>query len=660
MMARKMFKSFLSFFILNIIVQASLFTTQNSYDYQTLRFESNNFRDRDFNNNWKQDRYADNRKYGTIDRVMLCRMSPQDYRELFKTGHSSSIERENKILTNYELYRFEGFKEYARSLKLYKHFMLSLCYSINHDKKVKQSLLYVEGFKNSFSPFHEKSEFWNFVRAEAEDILAASPHLNTDSYELRTLLTDHQSNYHDLGINQETFNARIDAINKTLKTPDKFFDYGLEYDKSVAYEYSELFKNTIGTYVDQQLHNELLTLSQTMNTLEDHHQGNDHLAAINPAIKNILYQAKQESNAITAFSLSDFCISALKVVTKVMNTLYDTSRSFARGVYHGVQTSLDPQHWRDMVTSTFDIAMLLCREVGEEATHADRVFSQAFHSNDNVQHFIDKHRYKNIYQEKIFQNYLKTIAQNLKNKTWQELIENGTELGTTMILDALALNAAGGFANAAGRSAIKQLNVLIKNFTKFPEQYAVEVAGFGKLIIEEGEELAHQAAGQATKKFKPYSEKLACKEAKEAIIDVIRPEELRKRICNIGEDVLDVMEELGGHAMERHVSKNNDWLGYRAMHGKVKAASTFTDKHTAIKAVKENLRHNSREIVEWIKDKYTDPKITFEFFHRHSLGKTIPKGKTTPIENLTTTRVVLIKDTDSCLGFKILTAYPVD
>ncbi len=77
--------------------------------------------------------------------------------------------------------------------------------------------------------------------------------------------------------------------------------------------------------------------------------------------------------------------------------------------------------------------------------------------------------------------------------SWQELVEHGAELGTTMVLDTLALNAIGGFANKTGLAVVSQLSKAMENGALFSERYAVEVAGFGKLIIEEGPEAVTEA-----------------------------------------------------------------------------------------------------------------------------------------------------------------------
>ncbi len=86
----------------------------------------------------------------------------------------------------------------------------------------------------------------------------------------------------------------------------------------------------------------------------------------------------------------------------------------------------------------------------------------------------------------------KETYKKLTSMSWQELVENRAALGTTMVLDMLALNALTSFANTTGRAAVKQLSNAMKKGTALTKQYTTEVAGFEKLIIEEGPEAAQK------------------------------------------------------------------------------------------------------------------------------------------------------------------------
>ncbi|WP_202882524.1 RNase A-like domain-containing protein [Gracilibacillus saliphilus] len=135
----------------------------------------------------------------------------------------------------------------------------------------------------------------------------------------------------------------------------------------------------------------------------------------------------------------------------------------------------------------------------------------------------------------------------------------------------------------------------------------------------------------------------------------VNPEVIRK----VDNDILDRMESLGGHTIDRHVGKTNEELIKRAIQQNVEAATSFTDKSTAIKAIQENLRKNANNIAEWINNSDTGRKV-FDVSHKNSIGKGALEDKKQIIYDLTNSRVVLIRDTSSELGFRILTSFPVD
>jgi hypothetical protein len=137
------------------------------------------------------------------------------------------------------------------------------------------------------------------------------------------------------------------------------------------------------------------------------------------------------------------------------------------------------------------------------------------------------------------------------------------------------------------------------------------------------------------------------------------PEDIIKKIRNVGDDILDVMEKAGGHTLERHVAKTSTDLAKRiAKNSFVKNASSFTNKRMATKAVKESLKQNAEKISLWLNDKLKD-QLVLEFSHSYSIGSVASKIKGSSLCNLMNSRIVLEKDLIHELGFKILTAFPI-
>ncbi|MDC2864640.1 RNase A-like domain-containing protein [Bacillus sp. BP-3] len=128
-------------------------------------------------------------------------------------------------------------------------------------------------------------------------------------------------------------------------------------------------------------------------------------------------------------------------------------------------------------------------------------------------------------------------------------------------------------------------------------------------------------------------------------------------IRNVGDDILDVMESNGGHTLEKHVSKSNEDLIKRAIQEDVDATS-YTNKNTATKAVQENLRKNADEISKWLNEEKGGRKV-FDVEHKYSIGKGVLEDKKQVMYNLNKSRVVLIRDSSSEVGFRILTSFPL-
>jgi superfamily II DNA helicase RecQ len=134
------------------------------------------------------------------------------------------------------------------------------------------------------------------------------------------------------------------------------------------------------------------------------------------------------------------------------------------------------------------------------------------------------------------------------------------------------------------------------------------------------------------------------------------------KIRNVGDDILDVMENAGGHTLEKHVGRTNNELTRRAARDSTTdVASTFADRNTAINTVKENLRNNAAEIARWLKgNPSSKDHFVAEFLHENPVGHSVSKGNKTPTYDLTKSRVCLRPDPTNELGFKIITAFPID
>ena len=70
------------------------------------------------------------------------------------------------------------------------------------------------------------------------------------------------------------------------------------------------------------------------------------------------------------------------------------------------------------------------------------------------------------------------------------MVEHGAYYGTMLMLDLLAFGAMNRFAGVASRAVFSELSEAMESGFLFTQQHSVEVAGMGKVIIEEGAEVA--------------------------------------------------------------------------------------------------------------------------------------------------------------------------
>ena len=422
-----------------------------------------------------------------------------DYFNLSVVGFQQAFQEassEYDILSNYELYAFPNFCAYVRTLSCYEEFIISLNEKIKNDKNFRKKTAYIRGFTYSFSWGIEKSGFHDFVHSETCKIIDTRSkktvhnqngglHIDADNLEklFKYCNTTTQSFYEN---NRSA--ERIKAINRTRSQRGRCFDYSSQVHRFNAEDlYAKEFNNTHGTQIDCQLHKELYQSRSAMMQLERTYFYNHHIHIIAPIVHSYAAQAKIEKNPLTAFKLSDFCHTVTQVLAHGMHVLYDGSCAFGKGVWKGTKEFVNPEHWREMATGALHLGLLFIDAVGQEEA-LDHAMHLAMFSNDSdaTSKVAQKHCLYTQAQKDAINKCIQQTSQKIRGMSWQELIENGTEIGTTMILDALALHALSGFTRTASGSLVKNLNSAMESGVLLTEEYAVEVAGFGKLIVEEG------------------------------------------------------------------------------------------------------------------------------------------------------------------------------
>jgi hypothetical protein len=457
-----------------------------------------------YNNN-----HSSHSKYDNYNSY-IAYMSVFDFQQVFQL-----ISNQYEILNNYELYRYPSFCDFARTLSCYNEFILSLQEKIMSDKNFKASTVCVPGFTYSPGWRSEKSGFHDFVNSEANNIrnnqaIAQARQQKviverkgalriSDSQSLNLLATNCAQKIYDMppGNTNERLVERINAINETRSNSDKCFDYSsqVSHVSSVDPD-AKAFQNRYGTYLDCQLHKELWQTRNTMRDIENAYSNDPHVQILAPVVYRYTTQAKNEQCPLVAFELSDFCYTVTQVLANGMDILYDASSAISKGVVRSAHTFVSPEHWKGMATGAVQLGLLFADAVGQEdALHYAVVLAATSENSGAVATAAEHYCLHTQVQKDAINRCAQETYKKIQVMSWQEILENGTEIGTTMILDTLALNVVNGFSRSTSNLVVKELQSALESGVLFTEQYAVEVAGFGKLIVEEGAEISTKAVG---------------------------------------------------------------------------------------------------------------------------------------------------------------------
>jgi hypothetical protein len=120
---------------------------------------------------------------------------------------------------------------------------------------------------------------------------------------------------------------------------------------------------------------------------------------------------------------------------------------------------------------------------------------------------------------------------------------------------------------------------------------------------------------------------------------------------------------LGGHTLKRHVAKTDAELRDRLEHERISAASTYTDRAAAERAVAATLRQNQDKLREWLKKPGRHPNLVLDYDSDQPIGRTLRRGE---IASVPCSHAVVVLSYIESAGVKlspdnnyyVLTSYP--
>jgi hypothetical protein len=88
---------------------------------------------------------------------------------------------------------------------------------------------------------------------------------------------------------------------------------------------------------------------------------------------------------------------------------------------------------------------------------------------------------------------------------------------------------------------------------------------------------------------------------------------------------------LGGHTLKRHVGKTDEELRDRLEHERISAASTYTDRATAERAIATAIRQNEDKVRSWISKPGQHTNLVLDYDADQPIGRTLRRGASTPV-----------------------------
>jgi CDI toxin RNase A-like protein len=117
-------------------------------------------------------------------------------------------------------------------------------------------------------------------------------------------------------------------------------------------------------------------------------------------------------------------------------------------------------------------------------------------------------------------------------------------------------------------------------------------------------------------------------------------------------------ESMGGHTLARHVGRTDADLADRLRREQISAASTYTDRATAERAVGAALASSARQLAAWENRPGRRPNLVLHYTERggQPLGRSLSRGQSRPVPAFRA--LVVLRWDERARRSYVLTSYP--
>lgn len=138
---------------------------------------------------------------------------------------------------------------------------------------------------------------------------------------------------------------------------------------------------------------------------------------------------------------------------------------------------------------------------------------------------------------------------------------------------------------------------------------------------------------------------------------ILETDQLQEEISkNAG--FLRVHEACGGHTIERHIAKSDQYLRDRLRRYNISAASSFYELNQAGQVIVNAINRNSSRVNSWLNGS-GGSRLVLNYTHHRNIGKVLRRNASYPVQS---NRFLVVLERRNCSNyrFRVLTAYPVN
>lgn len=202
------------------------------------------------------------------------------------------------------------------------------------------------------------------------------------------------------------YRKRVEVLREANIKVEQAHDYSSEikYYQPFNDHYGEVFNYRYGTSLDKQLHEELCQTRSRILELSAKSFDNFHVRITVPMMSYYTALAKVQKSPTVAFNLADFADELTRVIARgivvagnaiatagssvvqIAETIDKANAAIESGLVQAAKTTLNPEHWKDMLRGVMDFWVYVSHESLKEERREQAMWAAALTGNTKHWH----------------------------------------------------------------------------------------------------------------------------------------------------------------------------------------------------------------------------------------------------------------------------------